>query len=184
MPLRPTRTRRKKARGGRGKLLLPLAFLAFTVYFFYARVSERALFAAGGRPAVQCRQLHLRWSRVSLLDVDLSCPGVRVEVAAAAPTPRASGCSDGAARTIADWCRTTGAVGGINGGFFGRELTHGRKEIVGLLKLDGELYARAPRYRARSGEGSVVSGEGRAAVSPLTTDPSPLVYAHSALGFN
>jgi hypothetical protein len=196
------RRTRKKTKGAKGsRLLLPFVFLLFCVYFFYSRVSETVLFAVEGHRGVQFRQLHHRWSRVSLLDVDLACPGVRVEVAAADATRRASGCSDGAAHTVADWCRSTGAVAGINGGFFGRDLAAGRKEIVGLMKLDGELYARAPRYRVRhgaSGVGRSAGGElGRVAEAPLETESQPTeaepptpnaqrptpYYAHSAFGF-
>jgi hypothetical protein len=160
--------KRPKVRGKkRTRLLLPLAFCLFAVYSFYSRISEQQLFAVEGQRGVQFRQLHHRWSRVALLDVDLACPGVRVEVAAADATRRSSGCSDGAAHTVADWCRQTGAIGAINGGFFGRDVGAGRKEIVGLLKLEGELYARAPRYWGR--------GTGRRDVNAA--------HAHSALGF-
>ncbi len=136
--------------------------------YLYRHVSEQVLCSAAGRPAVRFRELHHGWSRVAVLDVDLACPGVRVEVAAAGAAPRRSGCSFGVARTVTDWCRHTGAVAGVNGGFFGQELGAGRKEIVGLLKLHGQFYARAPRYRR----------------SPLPIRPAPLYYAHSALGFD
>jgi hypothetical protein len=187
--MRRCQSRRKGRRaGGRGRSFLAVAGLfAATGACLYARVTERVLVETAGRPAVQFRQLHDRWSRVSLLDVDLTRPGVRVEVAAADATRRYSGCADGTARTVADWCRATGAVGGINGGFFGRDLGRDRKEIVGLLKMDGNLYARAPRYRVkrssvsgvRYSDGTKIDTEHR---RPNTGPPTPF-YAHSALGF-
>jgi hypothetical protein len=128
---------------------------------------------------------------VSLVDVDLDCPGVRVEVVAEDATRRRTGCSDGAARTVADWLRKTGGLAGINGGFFGREVGRERKEIVGLLRMEGEQYARAPRYWDRSGEGAT-GGRGDGATRRTVAFPgpvpsslrSPIAYAHSALGFD
>jgi hypothetical protein len=195
--MRPCRSpkRARKARG-RGRLLLSIAALLFALGAgLYARVTQRVLVMADGRLAVQFRQLHDRWSRVSILDVDLTCPGVRIEVAAADATQRYSGCADGTARTVADWCRATGAIGGVNGGFFGRDLGRGRKEIVGLLKLDGDLYARAPRYRIK--RSSVLGvrysdrSDGSDRSERRTPNPPSLrgvperrtpYYAHSALG--
>src|SRR5260370_10405816 len=138
-----TRVKRRTNQGKRSGLLF-MAVLALSVGYLYGRVSDEVLCRAAGQPVVRFRQMHHRWSRVALLDVDLSSPEVRVEVAAAGASPRRSGCSNGVARTVTDWCRATGAVGGINGGFFGRELGAERKEIVGLLKMDGRLYGRAP----------------------------------------
>jgi hypothetical protein len=156
------------------------------IAYFYGHVSDQVLVSAAGRPAVRFRELHHRWSRVSLLDIDLACPTIRVEIAAAGAAPRSSGCSVGVARTVADWCRVTGAVAGVNGGFFGQELGAGRKEIVGLLKLHGRLYARAPRYRRIS---SLIPPGVRppslSAARPKRSSPvSSLSYAHSAFGFD
>lgn len=159
---------KRRARRVRKSGWLLLALPAALLGYLYSRVSEQVLCRAAGRPAVRFRQLQHRWSRVALLDLDLACPGIRVEVAAAGASPRRSGCSNGAARTVADWCRATGAIGGINGGFFGREVGGGRKEIVGLLKVNGRLYGRAPRHWDRV---------------PPSLRP-PIAYAHSALGFD
>jgi hypothetical protein len=177
-------TRRRAMRKSRRANLLLLAAAVLMAFFYYEHITRRVLYAVTGRPAVQFRQLHHRWSRVSLLDVDLTCPGVRVEVMAAHPTLRRSDCADGAARTVAQWCRGSGALGGVNGGFFGRELTGGRKEIVGLLKLEGELYGRAPRHWDRRGSTVSHSGPGPLAVRSEIEAPRPIAYAHSALGFN
>src|SRR5207253_50784 len=65
------------------------------------------------------------------------------------PSCRKWGWSVGDALSLEDWCRATGAVGGINGGFFGAEVRPGRKEVIGLLRLGGKTFARAPLYRAR-----------------------------------
>jgi hypothetical protein len=181
--MRRLNTRRRRIRRKRNGKAVLLAGGVLSALLFYGHVTRRVLCVVAGRPAVQFCQLHDRWSRVSVLDVDLSCPGVRVEVAAADPTPRRSNCADGATHTLAEWCRRTGAVGGINGGFFGRDLAGGRKEIVGLLKLAGELYGRAPRHwdrRPRLQPGSLgsrrLTSEGRF--------PEPIAYTHSALGFD
>src|SRR5438045_1057604 len=105
------RQRTRKRESGKRALVLMVAALLLTLGYLYCRVSERVLYATAGRPGVQFRQLQHRWSRVAVLDLDLACPGVRVEVAAADATPRRSGCSAGAAHTVAEWCRATGAVG-------------------------------------------------------------------------
>ena len=80
--MRPQRTkvRRRRTSGGKGSLLAALALLLLASYGLYSHVSQRVLARSSERAAVRFRQLHDRWSRVSVLDVDLDCPGVRVEV--------------------------------------------------------------------------------------------------------
>src|SRR5690349_19863166 len=114
--MRRGRVRGKRSRSrSQSKSWLLLAVVGLALFgCTYGRVSEQVVYAMDGRPAVWFRELHHRWSRVALLDIDLTCPGVRVEVAAAGTPPRRSGCSFGVARTVTDWCRATGAVAGIN----------------------------------------------------------------------
>jgi hypothetical protein len=116
----------------------------------------------GGGDGVVVRQLTRGLTRVHLIDADLSTPGVRVRIHARRPSTREWGWSAGDALSLKEWCRCTGAVAGVNGGFFGAEVAPGRKEIIGLLRLDGTTYARAPVYRSR-------------------TDRS-ITYAHSTFG--
>lgn len=98
---------------------------------------------------------------VRVIEVDLAAPGVRVEVAAGEIALR-SGQVTGRARTLPAWLRATGAVAGINGGFFGTAVGGEYRGIVGLLKREGRVRAAAPVYRAR---------------------PSGRGYARAALGF-
>src|SRR5260370_16689414 len=141
-----TRVKRRTNQGKRSGLLF-MARRPLALGYLYGRVSDEVLCRAAGQPVVRFRQMHHRWSRVALLDVDLSSPEVRVEVAAAGASPRRSGCSNGGARTVADWCRATGAVGGINGGFFGRHLGPRRKGSGCLLEMDRPLNRPPPRPR-------------------------------------
>ncbi len=87
-------------------------------------------------------------ARVAVIDVDLRARGVRVEVAASDIRVRA-GVVSGRARTVEEWLRATGAVAGVNGGFFGKTIGDDFKEIVGLLKDAGRVRAAAPAYRSR-----------------------------------
>jgi len=76
-------------------------------------------------------------SAAHILDIDLAAPGVAVRVAAKNPALR-KGRVYGDAFLVRDWCANQGAVGGINGGYFG--LTDGaRKEVIGLLATDGVI---------------------------------------------
>jgi hypothetical protein len=106
---------------------------------------------SGGRGVVVQRLFH-GFAALHVIDADLSTPGVTVRVHAANPSSREWGWSVADARSVADWCRITGAVAGVNGGFFGEEVRPGRKEIIGLLKVAGKTYARAPLYRARAAD--------------------------------
>src|SRR5438034_1841238 len=93
-------TRRRKARRSKRGNVLILALCVLIACFCYEHVSQRVLCTAGGRPAVQYRQLPYRWSRVSLLTVDLSFPAIRLEVRAADPPPRRRHGAEGPARTV------------------------------------------------------------------------------------
>jgi hypothetical protein len=104
----------------------------------------------GGGEGVVVRQLTHGLTRVHLIDADLSTPGVTARVHARRPSAREWGWSAGDALRLSDWCRSTGAVAGVNGGFFGAEVSAGRKEVIGLLKVNGVTYARAPVYRSHS----------------------------------
>jgi exopolysaccharide biosynthesis protein len=106
---------------------------------------------AKAAPGVVIREvtLHEGTTRVRVIDADLSAPGVKVEIAAD-DIARRSGRVTGAAYSVADWVERTGAVAGVNGGFFG-ERVGDHLEIVGLLKLDGRVRSAAPSYRAQGG---------------------------------
>lgn len=104
----------------------------------------------GSGDGVLVRQLTHGLTRVHLIDADLRTPGVTVRVHARRPSSREWGWSVGDALRLSEWCRLTGAIAGVNGGFFGAEVTPGRKEVIGLLKVDGVTYARAPVYRSQS----------------------------------
>jgi hypothetical protein len=118
----------------------------------------------GEGDGVLFRRREFRGSPVELLDIDLATPGVSVRVHAREVVP------GGGAWRVADsfslpvWCRLTGAVGGINGGFFGAEVEPGRKEVIGLAQVEGKILSPAARYRSRG--------------------PRRVRYAHSALGLD
>lgn len=99
-------------------------------------------------PGVKIRQMKQGASYVRVIDVDLGQPGVRLQVAADEIALR-QGLVTGRARTLPDWLERTGAVAGINGGFFGKSLEPDFKEIVGLLKMDGRVRKAGPVYHAR-----------------------------------
>jgi exopolysaccharide biosynthesis protein len=76
-------------------------------------------------------------SAAHILDIDLAAPGVAVRIAAKNPKLQ-KGRVYGDALLVREWCAEQGAVGGINGGYFG--LTDGaRKEVIGLLATDGVI---------------------------------------------
>lgn len=99
-------------------------------------------------PGVALRRIEAGPATVQVIDADLNAPGVRVKVAAEAIGVR-EGSITGRARTVPEWLAVTGAVAGVNGGFFGRTVNEEFKEIVGLLKLDGRVRVAAPTYRAK-----------------------------------
>lgn len=99
-------------------------------------------------PGVTTRQLNQGLATVRVIDVDLSRPGVRVQVAADEIGFR-DRLITGRARTVEEWVARQKAVAGINGGFFGKRHGENHKEIVGLLKLDGRVRVAAPVYRSR-----------------------------------
>lgn len=104
--------------------------------------------ARGPAPGVHTRVVSHGEARVAVIDVDLQVRGVRVEVAASDVRVRA-GVVSGRARTLEEWLRATGAVAGVNGGFFGKTIGDDFKEIVGLLKDAGRVRAAAPAYPSR-----------------------------------
>lgn len=143
-------------------MLLRVFLLALLLFGAANRLSAPAPPPDGIRvvPGVAVRRLSGGVGGVRTIDIDLAAQ-VRVEVAAEEIAVR-RGLITGRARTLPDWLRATGAVAGINGGFFGETVAPDHKEIVGLLKREGRVRVAAPRYRAR--------GSGK-------------LYARAALGF-
>lgn len=111
---------------------------------------ESVVPAEGEGRGVTYRRETFRLSPVDLLDVDLDQPGVRVAVHGQRVVPGGGAWHVGDAFTLPVWCRLTGAVGGINGGFFGREVEPGRKEVIGLLQVEGRVVAPPAPYRSRT----------------------------------
>ena len=84
-----------------------------------------------------------------LLDVDLRTPGLHIDVAAENAAKQPGGSVSGVAHTVRDWCVQRHALGGINGGFFGK--TQGEsKEIMGLLMTDGRVRNAGRKVRSPS----------------------------------
>lgn len=91
-------------------------------------------------PGVTFRRDHE--AGVQLLDVDLTEATVRpVVVANHIERRRVNIIGD--CQTVRDWAEDNGAVGGINGGFFGDtyDQVGRRKQIVGLAVVDGKVIA-------------------------------------------
>lgn len=83
-----------------------------------------------------------------VLDIDLRSPGVGIKIVADR-MEMAKGRLYGDCYTVMDWCRRTGAIGGVNGGFFGT--TDGRKkEVIGLLATEGEILASGRLVRSHN----------------------------------
>jgi hypothetical protein len=90
-------------------------------------------------------------SGAAVLDLDLAA-GLRAHVAAA-NVKLTDGRVFGDARTVREWCQSTGALAGVNGGFFGLTQRE-RKEVIGLLAIDGAVASagrmvRSPTNRSR-----------------------------------
>ncbi|MFN3649243.1 MAG: phosphodiester glycosidase family protein [Armatimonadota bacterium] len=133
-------------------------------------------------PGVVVRSRDTDGSFVRVLEIDLRSPGLRVELAADDIAVR-EGKITGRARTVPEWLEETGAVAGVNGGFFGADVGEEFKEIRGLLKRDGRVRVAAPRYRseqsgtefARCALGFTREGEPRMAwVTSAPGDPQSL----------
>ncbi len=89
---------------------------------------------AEGSPMVNTSE-----SDALVLDVDLTSHSVRLQVAADSPVRRKGGKVFGISHTVRDWCVMNGAIGGVNGGFFGQ--TDGdNKQAEGLLAVEGKVY--------------------------------------------
>lgn len=127
-------------------------------------------------PGVTIRQVKAGVATVRVIDVDLGVPGVRVDIAADDVAVR-DGRITGRAHQVSEWLEKTGAVAGVNGGFFGARVGEEFKEIVGLLKLDGRVRVAAPRYHSskanvdysRSALG--ITREGRPFIDWVTSRP-------------
>jgi exopolysaccharide biosynthesis protein len=99
-------------------------------------------------------------STMRALRIDLAEPGARVEVAADEIGFR-KGRITGRARSVPEWIARTGAIAGVNGGFFGESVGDEFKEIVGLCKIAGKVRSAGPTFRSRrSGKGYVHSAFG------------------------
>lgn len=83
------------------------------------------------------------------LDVDLAEPGTTIGIVAGRRQVL-RGRAYARSRTAADWCRETGAVGCINGGYFG-DRKGDLRQIVGLLLEDGVLRSPGKRQTGRKG---------------------------------
>src|SRR5688500_10709248 len=70
----------------------------------------------GGHGAVVGR-LTRGLSTLHVIDADLRTPGISVRVHARNAKRQEWGCTVGDAFTVPEWCRRTGAVAGVNGGF-------------------------------------------------------------------
>lgn len=86
---------------------------------------------------------------VQYLDVDLSAPVLPAIVAQ--NVARIGGNHVGDAHTVAEWVRRTGALAGVNGGFFGDtyDAEGRRRQIVQMAVVDGQVVAPGGAVRSR-----------------------------------
>lgn len=145
MPLRSIAS----ARPGFIRAFFPALFAAASLPAFLFQAVPGVNRAVSVAPGVVVRTANRGLATVRVIDVDLAKPGVRVGIAAEEIAVREKRIT-GRARTVPDWLRRTGAVAGVNGGFFGATVGEEFKEIVGLLKLDGRVRSAAPVLRSRS----------------------------------
>ncbi len=103
-------------------------------------------------PGVGVRSSFEGGERVRVIEVDLR-RGARLFVGAQEIALR-SGRIMGRARTLPDWLAATGAVAGVNGGFFGQTngADYDHKEILGILKLNGRVRSTHARPTGKDGQ--------------------------------
>lgn len=89
-----------------------------------------------------------------LLDVDLATAAVRPAVVAT-NVERRRGNFIGDAKTVREWVAETGALGGMNAGFFGDtyDAMGRRKQIVGLAVVNGKVVAPGAKTASTVREG-------------------------------
>lgn len=134
------------------RLILPATLGLLLLRGCPGELAQHGAEEARVHPAVVVRKVPVRGdtSHVRVIDVDLTAPRVRVEIAAE-DIARREGRITGRARSVPDWLEQTGAVAGVNGGFFGESVGPQYLEIVGLLKLDGRVRVAGPTYQSSSG---------------------------------
>ncbi len=132
----------------------------------YARLLTLVLAAAGGSfslalfgqaegPAVRVargvvtRHFGSRVNGIRVIDADLAQPGTRIGIGADDIAVRL-GRITGRSRRLEEWLKNTGAVAGVNGGYFGAMVDRDHKEIVGLLKMAGRVRVAAPAKHSSS----------------------------------
>ncbi|MES2459740.1 MAG: phosphodiester glycosidase family protein [Armatimonadota bacterium] len=89
---------------------------------------------------------------VQLLDIDLAVAKLR-PIVVAEKVNNHHGNFVGNAKTVREWAEQFGAVGGINGGFFGDTYDQigRRKQIVQLAVVDGKVIAPGSATRTKNG---------------------------------
>ena len=118
---------------------------------------------------------------IDIIDIDLTKAGAH-PVIAAQGIHRESGTIVAQALTPSQWLVRTGAIAAINGGYFGREVKSGQREIVGLLVQHGRVRHASPPFYGRGGavvkRGYYVrsafglTATGRPAIVWAATDPA------------
>ncbi len=118
---------------------------------------------------------------VDLIDVDMSRAHVRIQIVTEG-IGRAGGMIGGQAYTPREWLDKAHALAAVNGGYFGRESSAGRKEFVGLLVQNGRVRHAAPPL---SGHGGTAASAGRyvRSVLGISREGMPLIaYAATEAG--
>lgn len=87
---------------------------------------------------------------VDLVDVDTARARVSIQIVTE-QIGRTGGMIGGQAYTPHEWLDKTHALAAVNGGYFGREDTAGRKEFVGLLVQGGQVRHAAPPLTGHGG---------------------------------
>lgn len=118
---------------------------------------------------------------IDLIEIDLKASSARLTVQAWNINP-SQGAVVGEAYTPRQWLMRTGAIAAVNGGYFGHEDAQGRKELVGLLIVNGRVRHAAPPL---FGSGGATTRRGKYVRSAfgLTADGKPsIVWAATRPG--
>lgn len=110
---------------------------------------------------------------VDLIDIETQTARVSLQIATE-HIGRAGGIIGGQAYTPRDWLGKAHALAAVNGGYFGRESTDGRKEFVGLLVQNGRVRHAAPPLIGRGSTQTKAGRYVRAALG-LAKDGTPAI---------
>ena len=133
-----------------------------------AGVTHRAIPTSGGQG-------------IDLVDVDLARASVKIGVATDG-VKMVQGSVTGRAWTPHEWLDKTNALAATNGGYFGAEVTPGRKEFVGLLVGGGRVRHASPALKGHGNATLKASRYVRSAFGVIRDGTPAIVWAATDAG--